>query len=275
MILRPLHPLPPASTESVPAWDAVLRTQTMKYESCWMITQPSHAALAGELAATTSATQFPTPDAQLLQAISLHDAGWGIPDAQAIMKSRSVRSQEPPSFVTATAPQFVEAWSNSIDTCEPISAAGGYVVSRHFWRLAQERLNSMPEENREGRSPQRAPSLRTAGVEDRRNLDTFLKNETRRQKKLAGSQPLAIEQLELLTDLLQFCDLLSLYICCGASESVTFPEYFGVRLRVSNQDESYILDPPVLKSGAQLSVAALRYPATKEESSRQIRVRIG
>ncbi|HEY6348795.1 MAG TPA: DUF3891 family protein [Candidatus Angelobacter sp.] len=274
----------------MPAWDAVLRTQTLKYESCWMITQPSHAALAGELAATVSATQFPAPDTQLLQAISLHDAGWGIPDAQAIMKSRSVRPQEPPSFVTATAPQFVEAWSNSIDTCEPISAAGGYIVSRHFWRLAQERLNSMPEENRldrgpqrapslrtagvEDRGPQRAPSLRTAGVEDRRNLDAFLKNETRRQKKLGGGQPLAIEQLELLTDLLQFCDLLSLYICCGASESVTFPEYFGVRLRVSNQDESYKLDPPVLKSGAQLSVAALRYPATKEESSRQIKIRI-
>jgi len=259
MILRPPpHPFPPLAKQALSAWEAVLHTQTRKYESCWMITQPSHAALAGELAAMISAPQFPAPDAELLQAISLHDAGWGIPDAQAIIKSRSVHPQAPQSFIAARAPQFVEAWVKSIDTCEPVSPAGGFVVSRHFWRLAQERANSVSKED----------------TQDRRALDSFLKNEAHRQKKLAGGQTFGSEQLERLTDLLQFCDLLSLYICCGASESVNFPEYFGVRLRVSNHDDSYKLDPPVLKSGAQLAVAALKYPATKEESSRQIKVRI-
>ncbi|HEY6251439.1 MAG TPA: DUF3891 family protein [Candidatus Angelobacter sp.] len=259
MIIRLIHPLPPLSKQAISAWEAVLSTQTREYESCWMITQPSHAALAGELAAAVCAPQFPTPDTQLLQAISLHDAGWGIPDAQAIMKSRSVHPHRPQSFVAAGAPQFVEAWTKSIDTCEAISPVGGYVVSRHFWGLAQERSNSMEKAN-----PQ-----------DQRILESFLKSEGRRQKKLADSQSLDLQQLELLTDLLQFCDLLSLYICCGASESVTFPEYFGVRLRMSHQDEIYKLDPPVLKSGSHLKIAALRYPPTKEESSREIRVRIG
>lgn len=252
------HPLPPLAKQAITAWEAVLHTQTQEYASCWMITQPSHAALAGELAAMISAPQFPLPDAQLLQAISLHDAGWGIPDAQAIMKSRSVHPQQPQSFVAARAPQYVEAWTKSIDTCEPISPAGGFIVSRHFWRLAQERFNSARKED----------------AQDRRALDSFLKNEARRQKKLGGSQSLDSEQLERLTDLLQFCDLLSLYICCGASESVNFPEYFGIRLRVSNHEESYKLDPPVLRSGSQLAVAALRYPATKEESSREIKIKI-
>lgn len=258
MILHPPHPLPPLSNQAVSAWDAVLHTQTREYASCWMITQPSHAALAGELAAMISAPQFPMPDAQLLQAISLHDAGWGIPDAQAIMKSRSVHPQQPQSFVAAREPQYVEAWAKSIDTCEAISPAGGFIVSRHFWRLAQERFHSARKED----------------AQDRRTLDSFLKNEAHRQKKLAASQSLGAEQLERLTDLLQFCDLLSLYICCGASENVNFPEYFGVRLRVSNHEESYKLDPPVLRSGAQLAVAALRYPATKKESSREIKIKI-
>jgi hypothetical protein len=259
MILRPLHPLPPVSKQPVSAWEAVLHAQTRTYEDCWMITQPSHAVLAGELAATISAPQFPVLDAPLLQAISLHDAGWGIPDAQAIMKSRAVHPHAPPSFVAASVEQFVEAWTKSIDICEPISPAGGYIVSRHFWRLGQERLHSMPEENRQ----------------DRRPLDSFLKNETRRQKKLATAAAPGADLLEQLTDLLQICDLLSLYICSGASESVIFPEYFGVQLRVSNQDECYKFDPPVLRSGAELAVAALRYPTRKEESSREIKIKIG
>ena len=252
------HPLPPLAKQALTAWEAVLHTQTSEYENCWLITQPSHAALAGDLAAAISAPQFPVPDADLRRAISLHDAGWGIPDAQAIMKSRSVHPQRPPSFVAASAPQFVEAWTKSIDTCEGVSAAGGFVVSRHFWRLAHERVGSAREGNQQ----------------DRQSLDVFLKNETKRQKKLADGQSLEIEKLEELTDLLQFCDLLSLYICCGASDSVAFPEYFGVRLRVSNNGESYKLDPPVLKAGTQFAVAALRYPATKQESSREIRMGI-
>lgn len=252
------HPLPPLAKQALTAWEAVLHTQTSEYENCWLITQPSHAALAGDLAAAISAPQFPVPDADLLRAISLHDAGWGIPDAQAIMKSRSVHPQRPPSFVAASAPQFVEAWAKSIDTCETVSAAGGYIVSRHFSRLAQERVGSAREDNQQ----------------DRRSLDLFLKNESKRQKKLADGQSLAIDKLEELTDLLQFCDLLSLYICCGSLERVVFPEYFGVRMQASNQDGKYKFDPPVMRSGTQLALAALRFPATKEESSRQIEMKV-
>jgi len=252
------HPLPPLAKQAITAWEAVLHTQTRNCETCWLITQPSHAALAGELAAVISAQQFPVPDAQVLRAIALHDAGWGVPDAQAIMKSRSVHAQRPLSFLAASAPQFVEAWAKSIDTCEAVSAAGGYIVSRHFWRLAQERVGPARDGNQQ----------------DRRSLDAFLKNETRRQKQLAGGQSLPVEKLEELTDLLQFCDLLSLYVCCGSSEKVFFPEYFGVRLQASNQDNSYTFDPPVLKRGTELAFAALRYPATKEESSQEIQIKI-
>jgi len=257
MILRPLQSSASASEKFVSAWEAVQRTQTNKYESCWLITQPSHAALAGELAANISPPEFPLADAQILQAIALHDAGWGIPDAQALVKSRSVHPHQPQSFIAAGAAQFAEAWKSSIETCQSVSPAGGYIVSRHFWRLAKERGSATVESK-----------------QDQRTLESFLKNEEQRQKKLAAKQKLSIQELERLTDLLQICDLLSLYFCCGAPDNVVFPEYFGVQLRVLNQIENYRLDPQVLKSGAQFPVAALRYPATKQESSREMHIKI-
>jgi len=259
MILRPLQPPFPASAEFIPAWEAVERTQTEKYEGCWLISQPSHAVLAAEIAARISIPAFPVATPQILEAIALHDAGWGIPDAQAIMKSRSVRAHRPESFVAATAAQFREAWESSIETCQALSPAGGYIVSRHFYRLAEFRV---------------APGL-VQDKADRQRLESFLAAEERRQKKLAGKQSMSIEQLEQFTDLLQFCDLFSLYVCSGAPESVEFPEYFGIKLRVANKPEGYGLEPPVLEPGVQFEVAALRHPASKEVSSREIKIQIG
>lgn len=258
MILRPVEPPAFTSGKFVSAWEAVERTQTKEYESCWLITQPSHAALAAELAANVSASQLPAADPDILRAIALHDAGWGIPDAQAIMKSRSVHPLKPQSFVAMAVAQFLEAWEGSIKTAELVSPAGGYIVSRHFYRLAQHRVDTARKESRQ----------------DSQRLQSFLTSEERRQKKLAAKQPLSIEQLEQLTDLLQFCDLLSLYLCCGASENVEFPEYFELKLRVTNKGEGYECAPPIIKGGAEFAVAALRYPATNEVSSREIRIKI-
>ena len=271
MVLRPLESPAATSKEILPAWPVVERIQRQKFESCWLITQPSHASLAGELAANISSPQFPMPDIPILQAIALHDAGWGIPDAQAIMRSRSVQQQAPESFIATSVAQFVAAWEKSIETCQHISSAGGYIVSRHFWRLADHRVKSSEGDSKP----------------DRQKLERFLKNEDQRQKKLAARQELSIEQLEQLTDLLQFCDLLSLYLCCGAAENVVFPAYFGIQMQAQKKIhhgdaetqkmqavECYALDPPFIKSGSEFAFAALRHPATKSESSREITVRV-
>lgn len=257
MILRPLETAA-SSSDFLSAWSAVERIQKQACQSCWLITQPSHAALAAELAASITASQFPIAEPEILQAIALHDAGWGIPDAQAIMQSRSVQQQQPESFIAMAVPQFLAAWEKSIETCQPISPAGGYIVSRHFWRLAEHRVKSAGDESRQ----------------DRQKLESFLKAEEKRQKKLAAKQSLSMESLELLTDLLQFCDLFSLYICCGATASVVFPQYFGLELKVRNQGDSYTLDPRVIKTGSEFVFAALRHPATKEESSREFKIKI-
>src|SRR5437016_10285683 len=98
MVIRPPGPVPAASKEFVAAWPVVQSIQKQKYESCWLITQPSHAALAGDLAAALSIPQLPQPDAKLIQAIALHDAGWGMADAQIIQMSRADGRYRPGSF---------------------------------------------------------------------------------------------------------------------------------------------------------------------------------
>ncbi len=250
MILRPLEPAPPPDEKFVPAWPVVERIQQEKYTSCWLITQPSHAALAGEIAGKLAAPNVPQLDAQLVQAIALHDAGWGIVDAQAIMQSRSSHPHRPESFLAAGVTEFLAAWDKSIAIAESVCAAGGYIVSRHFQRLAEQH----------------------AGHDHQ--AQGFLEREAHRQKKLAANQIRSAEELELLTDLLQFCDLLSLYICAGARENVEFPEYFGITARLSVTNEGYQLEPALVGPGAHFSVAALRHPATKEVSGQKIEVKI-
>jgi hypothetical protein len=255
MILRPLHPAAPANDRWLPAWQVVERLQRQKYESCWMITQPSHAVLAGGLAARLQAPQLPRLDADLLRAIALHDAGWGIPDAQAITRSRAPKPQPPRSFLETEIEEFLDAWTQSIQVAQSAGAAGAYIVSRHFQRLAEHRMGAWADTDR-----------------DRKKLETFVAHESQRQKRLAAKQERSAEELESLTDVLQFCDLLSLYICSGARENTEFPECLGLKLRLSTENEAYRLDPPLFGPGAKFSVASLRYPETKEVSSTAIEV---
>jgi hypothetical protein len=259
MILRPLEPEPANDARFAPAWPVVERLQRQVYEQCWMITQPSHAALSGELAAkmktnrNTSSSHLPQLDPDLTRAIAMHDAGWGLPDAQAVMASRSSKHEPPKSFLETGVPEFLAAWTQSIDTVQPISAAGGYMVSRHFWRLADHRLSHGGDD-----------------ASHRKKIEDFLVHETARQKRLAAKQSRAAEELEHLTDLLQLFDLLSLYICAGAQENVEFPECLGMRLKLIVEAEGYRCEPELIEKGAHFSVAALRHPATKDKSGEEL-----
>lgn len=259
MILRPFDPPAPMNPEVgfTPAWHAVEQLQRNAYETCWMITQPSHAALAGDIAAKLRGDQVPKLDADIVRAIALHDAGWGMPDAQAVMRSRAIQQSAPKSFIQVRVPEFLAAWTQSIEVALSTSPAGGYIVSRHFGRLAEHRLRSSEDSS-----------------EDRTRLQGFLEFESGRQNRLASKQSGTADELEKLAEVLQFCDLLSLYLCCGAREDIEFPEYFGVKARLTRQLEGYRLDPALIESGTQFAVAALRHPATKGETGREIEFRI-
>jgi hypothetical protein len=256
MILRLLDPIPAAGANFLPAWSVVEQSQRQVAEGCWMITQPSHAALAGEFAARMTGGNLPALDAPVIRAIALHDAGWGMPDAQAIMQSRSIGQGAPKSFIACGVGEFVDAWEKSIDVAASASAAGGYIVSRHFERIAKVNSSKLPKG-------------------DRHIAENFLRNEAARQAKLAAKQERTPEELEALTDVLQFCDLLSLYVCCGARQNVEFPQYFGIKARLTVEADSYRLDPILIEPGTEFVVAALRHPATKEASGKEIEIRIG
>lgn len=256
MILRPTDPAQPSSKEFLPAWNVVEKIQRQPQNSCWMITQPSHAALAGEFAAKLTGSNIPELDAALIRSIALHDAGWGVPDAQAIMQSRSIGQGRPKSFIECSASEFVTAWEKSIDVAASTDAAGGYIVSRHFTRLGEHGLEK----------------YRAA---DRPRVERFVISETARQKQLAAQQNHSREELEQLTDVLQFCDLLSLYVCSGARDNAEFPEFFRVKAQLTVENESYKLEPALIEPDSTFTVAALRHPAVKGESGRELEIRIG
>lgn len=222
-----------------------------------MITQPSHAALAGDIAAALSGDRIPKLEADLVRAIALHDAGWGMPDAQAVMRSRAAQQNSPKSFLEVSVPEFLVAWTQSIEVALSTFPTGGYMVSRHFWRLAEHRIITAED-----------------AQPDRKRLQDFLDSEAERQKKLSAKQERSIDELEALADVLQFCDLMSLYLCSGAQEKVEFPEYFGDRVKLSPAGDGFRLDPPLIPAGTQFSVAALRHPALKGESGRQIKFQV-
>ena len=255
MILRPLDPIPAASTDFVPAWSVVEQSQRQICNECWMITQPSHAALAGEFAAKLVCPKAPKLDGALIRAIALHDAGWGMPDAQAIMQSRSISQSAPKSFTSCGVAESINTWQKSIDVAESAGPAGGYIVSRHFARLAEHGDSKDSEA-------------------ERHTVAEFLKDENFRQAKLAAKQHHSAQELEALTDVLQFCDLVSLYVCTGALASVEFPEYFGAKVRLTPGVEGYTLQPAWIEPGTIFTVAALRHPATKEASGKEITIRI-
>lgn len=255
MILRPLDSPSAANHDYLAAWPVVESAQRQKYDRCWMITQPSHAALAGEFAAALTDPRFPKLDDELIRAIALHDAGWGPADAQAVTRSRAARPAAPRSFLGMQVVEVLEAWTQSIHVAQSVGPAGGFIVSRHFHRIAERRLAAAED----------TPA-------DRKKVEQFIAHETQRQKRLAAKQSRSAADLDSMTDVLQLCDLLSLYVCCGAAESAEFPECSGVKLRLAVESKRYRLEPRVIESETQFTVAALRFPTTKEKSSEQLQI---
>jgi hypothetical protein len=252
MVLFPICSEARASTcSAVSAWQVVERRQKQAAEQWLLITQADHAVLAGDLAARIDHPSFPALSSDVLRAISLHDAGWTRfdgalrtenPNSSAI--SPRIRDGRPVSFLDTSPVQFLSAWTQSITATEQTSALGASIVSEHFCRLARTRLQSRSDHH-----------------EDTVRLENFLRCEMERQGKLLDRQNVPLQRLRLLTDALQFCDLLSLYLCCGADEPVEFPqEIGGATVRVRKRGEVYEFAPTIFGAGASLGVATHRYP---------------
>jgi hypothetical protein len=236
-----LCPAPPASAHSgtvpIPAWDAIFRTQRDSSERYLLIAQDDHAHLAGELAAAFRRTWLTELDDEIVEAIRLHDCGWRALDEELLARAR--RGDAPISFLDMKVPEFLAAWTASIERVAGLSARGSAVVSLHFSRLAEYRL-----------------SARQDTPDNARQLATFLGVETRRRQSLL---PAGDRSLAYVTDALQLCDLVSLYLCCGTGAAVEFPQ-FGSKLKVRRQGDEFIFEPPFFVSPLELSTGAAPWP---------------
>jgi len=251
VVLRPISPAEstgdsPAQT-TVPVWDAILPTQKTSAQEYWLITQPDHAGLSGDIAAALGPPLLSQLSPEVVQGITHHDDGWAPFDAQV-----TLTNGRPLSFLDFLPKDFLRAWRGSIERAERIAPISGAVVSSHFWRLAKYRLDWGGD-----------------GAQDRRLLLDFLESEHGRQQRLLGGR--SREEFEFLTDVLQFCDVLSLYLCCGAVQDVEFSQRFGSKpihlQREATRDQAAVcrFEPsPFTAGGVDLAVIARRFPISRQ-----------
>jgi hypothetical protein len=257
MVLYPLtdNEIPNGtSSATIPAWQAVEKKQRQPADNWWLIAQPDHAALAGDLAANLKTPLFPQLEPDVIRAIALHDAGWAHfdggergtgRDLEVVLRDPKLDPQgRPLSFLEMTPQEFLMAWTDSTVQAQRVAPIGGVMVSQHFCRLAENRLQSQIDTQ-----------------EDTSLLKRFLRHEAQRQKHLLEHDPHPPEQVGVLTDVLQFCDLLSLYLCCGARDAIEFPQKFNGRTpRLRREGEMYQVEPSIFGDGVSLGVTARHYP---------------
>jgi hypothetical protein len=208
-----------------------------------LISQSDHAALAGTVAQAITADWLPCLKPDIVEAIALHDEGWNEYDRRPLC-----RDERPLSFIEVAPADFTHAWRRSIDRAEHVSALGGAVVSRHFARLAEHRLASVSDPR-----------------SDQLILRDFLSSEQARAIQLGFGRQDAT--METLTDALQLCDLLSLYLCCGTSANAELPQQFSgrtIRLRCEAAGDSELrichLEPSPFDTGLSAAIPARRWP---------------
>jgi hypothetical protein len=236
----------PPHSGIVSAWETVAEQQGARAPAYWLVSQPDHATLAGDLAANFSSPDFPVLDADVVRAIALHDTGWAEFDGSP-MRDRSGR---PLSFLQVAPKDFVRAWKDSIEAAEQDSLIGGLMVSGHFRRLAGNWLKSGQGE-----------------AEDKNIVRSFLSAEDERERRLVRQQSRSRDEIEKLIDVLQFCDLLSLYLCCGARSAVSFPQRIADRnVVLQRHGEACVLHPSPFGKGVSLGVPARRDPISAAES---------
>lgn len=246
MIVAALQTEAAASVEYVPIFDAIARLHERNATEYCVVTQPDHAQLSGAFAAAFDRERFPYIDDEILQGIAVHDSGWAPFDGRAPhpILPKVLPDGRLQSFLTTPPEIFLRAWTGSIDQAEDVGDAAGAMVSRHFGRLAQYRLQNVQD-----------------GPEDVSRIHGFLRAEASRQERLDGGN-----QQNGLLKVLQFCDLISLYVCCGVRESVLFPPLFeGELVRVRRSGGTTVVQNSPLKGQVEAKCPAFRWLAGANE----------
>jgi len=205
-------PLTPPADRLIPAWDAIAATQQNRTASDWFIPQSDHAHISGALAAAFDCELIPGLTPEILEAIRLHDEGWGPCDgvAEAPRPPALADGGRALAFFQLSPSVFLRAWQRSINSALAIGPAAGHIVSSHFRLLACHRLR-----------------FSTDTPEATRSLESFGAFELLREASLAPASGFTSEQLSRFLAVLQFCDVLSLYLCSNPGVPVVFTHDFG------------------------------------------------
>jgi hypothetical protein len=261
MIIRPL--LSKASTggeeaAKVPeqAWTIVSRMQNQEADQYLLISQPDHARLSGEMAALFHAPFLPPIDDNIAKAIAAHDDGWGRIRFERDLQGEPPRTStgRPQHFMQVTVEESLAAWTGSIKAVGEISPLGEYMVSGHFSRIGRMRIQ-----------------MEVDTPEDLTRLHGFVQDEDAEQEKLQAKIALPKERLAEYVDLLQLCDVLSLYLCCGATETADFPQQFGGNhIRIRYDDGVYSTEPSLFGATQRFYLPVRIYPSHSGEGHTRI-----
>lgn len=254
-----LHPETASATtdDYISAWQAIEQAQRVKSQTYHLVHQPDHAHLAGELAQHLTIPGAPPLSAEIAQGIWAHDEGWsefdsGVRKYQATpvtYPSEGVALNpegKPLSFMEVIPGDALSAWDISIDNAESIAPVAGLVVGGHFRRLAQSGLAG-----------------HRYSAEDESLVRSFLEREERRRDRLMKLQTRTEAEISYWTDVLRFCDLLSLYLCSGSAEAVEFPERLGrieESMRLKPHGGVMEFSPAIFDRETDFVVTAYRYP---------------
>jgi hypothetical protein len=190
MVYRTDKPVRVTSESPAPAWELFVASQQATFTH--FVSQPAHAALAGQLASLLNPTVFGPIPQEVLDIISRHDRGWFEADLTALEQSHRTL---PKSFLAVAPEDSILAWRSSIRSAERQSALAGILTSRHFCLLAPQNDSHHYQ---------------------------FWREETDRRELLEKDYSSSAE-LRRFTAAMGFCDLLSLFLCCGVEQGATIP----------------------------------------------------
>jgi hypothetical protein len=251
MIFRTGLSAQPSQGEMRPVFEAVFEVQQRAAAADWYVAQPDHARISGQFAAAFDGRKVPRLGPELLRAIAMHDIGWMPFDGnlQAPQKPELRENGQPASFVHAAPEQFLAAWSGSIQAAQSTGPLGGLMVAAHLARLCHPYLNS------------------GAGTtEQRAKVEGFLYREAQRVDRQLPQAGRSTEEINELIKVLQFCDLVSLYLCANPQSPVELPQEFdGSRVQFSFEQGAYRMRPNLMDHVVILEIPCLRWIGDKVE----------
>ncbi len=197
------------------------------------------------MAAAFDSLKVPNVREPVVRAIGMHDIGW-MPfdgDLSSPCPPKELESGVAVSFTNTEPEQFLPAWMGSIQAAQGTGPLGGLLVSAHFARLTHPYLE------------------RGAGTpEQRARVEQFLNREAARVDRLLPQAELPLEEIHALIEVLQFCDLASLYICANPSAAVEFPQVLnGSKVQLSFEQGSFRMKPNLLDHVLVLEIPCVRF----------------